>query len=82
MNINLDRLDEGSGIAETLSSHSADYHKSCYLKFTSSKLQRVQKKQVSEISATSSPKKTKSILDTANPSHQKPMFFSVMHTKT
>ena len=34
MNVNLDKLDEGSGIAETLQSHSAMYHKSC----TSSKV--------------------------------------------
>ena len=34
MNVNLDKLDEGSGIAETLQSHSAMYHKSCYLKYS------------------------------------------------
>ena len=45
MNVNLHRLDEGCGIAETLSSHSAVYHKSCYLRFTSSKLERAQKKR-------------------------------------
>jgi len=40
-NVNLDMLDEGSGIAETLKSHSAKYHKSCYLKYSSSKVQRL-----------------------------------------
>ena len=61
-NINLESLDEGCGIAETFSSHSVVYHKSCYLKFTSNKLERVQKKRVSEISATSTPRKPDAFL--------------------
>ena len=45
ININLEKLDEGSGIAETLRSHHAMYHKSCYLKYTSSKVQRLLKRR-------------------------------------
>ena len=75
MNVNLDRLDEGYGIAETLSSHSAVYHKSCYLRFTSSKLERAQKKRASGMSATSISKKTRSMLNTSNPCQQEPICF-------
>ena len=79
MNVNLHRLDEGCGIAETLSSYSAVYHKSCYLRFTSSKLERAQKKQASGISVTSISKKTRSMLDTSNPCQQEPVCFSVIN---
>ena len=75
MNVNLDRLDEGYDIAETLSSHSAVNHKSCYLRFTSSKLKRAQKKRASGMSATSISKKTRSMLDTSNPCQQEPICF-------
>ena len=34
MNVKFEKLDEGSGIAETLRPHSTMYHKSCYLKYT------------------------------------------------
>ena len=37
-------LDKGSGITETLKSHSAKYHKSCYLKYSISKVQRLQER--------------------------------------
>ena len=73
MNVNLDRLDEGYGIAETLSSHSAVYLKSCYLRFTSSKLEKAQKKRASGMSATSISKKTRSMLNTSNPCQQEPI---------
>ena len=63
MNVNLDKLDEGSGIAETLQSHSAMYHKSCYLKYTSSKVQRLQKRLSVTSDAATSPKKTRSQLN-------------------
>ena len=63
MNVNLDKLDEGLGIAETLQSHSAMYHKSCNLKYTSSKVQRLQKRLLVTSDAATSPKKTKSQLN-------------------
>ena len=62
INIKFEKLDEGSGIAETLRSHSAMYHKSCYLKYTSSKIQRLLKRLVEALDTASCPKKTRSQL--------------------
>ena len=64
MNINLTRLDNSRGIAETLLFHKAVYHKSCYLKFANDKLKRAQKR-ASTVSAQPSPKKTRRNLDTS-----------------
>ena len=60
VNVNLDKLDEGSGIAETLQSHAAMYHKSCYLKY---KVRRLQKRVSVTSDDESSSKKTKSQLN-------------------
>ena len=59
INISLDRLDEGQGIAETLLLHKAVYHKGCYLKFANNKLKRAQKRAAVQ----SSPKKTRKSFD-------------------
>ena len=66
MSINLARLDEGRGIAETLLSHKAVYHKACYLKFANDKLKRAQKrtKPISQ-SVQLNPMKTRRSLDTS-----------------
>ena len=55
MNISLDRLDEGQGVAKILFLHKAVYHKACYLK--SVKLKRAQKRAL-DGAIQSSPKKT------------------------
>ena len=52
MNINLARLDNGRGIAETLLFHKAVYHKSCYLKFDNDKLRKSTEKNINCISTT------------------------------
>ena len=64
MCINLARLDEGRGIAETLLRHKAVYHKSCYLKFANDKLKRAQKR-TSAVSVQLCPMKTRRSLDTS-----------------
>ena len=63
VNVNLDKLDEGSGIAETLQSHAAMYHKSYYLKYTSNKVRRLQKRILVTSNDESSSKKTRSQLN-------------------
>ena len=40
MDVDLERLDNGSGIQTTLESNSAVWHKSCLLRFSNMKLQR------------------------------------------
>ena len=62
--INLARLDEGRGIAETLLCHKAVYHKSCYLKFANDKLKRAQK-GTSAVSVQLSPMKARRSLNTS-----------------
>ncbi|CAC5423002.1 unnamed protein product [Mytilus coruscus] len=44
--INLTILDDGSSIANTLVKNNAKFHKSCSLKFNSTKLKRAQKRQL------------------------------------
>ena len=78
MSINLARLDEGRGIAETLLSHKAVYHMACYnyLKFANDKLKRAQKRTSSiSQSVQLNPMKTRRSLDT---SMQEPKCFSVL----
>ena len=43
--VRLDALDEGSGVENALSQHSACWHKSCSSKFNATKLKRAQKRQ-------------------------------------
>lgn len=61
LNINVSRLDDGSGIQETLTSHNASWHKSCYNQFNNLKLQRAQKRKSSDFSEEISPVKTRSV---------------------
>jgi hypothetical protein len=44
MNIDLGRLDDGIGLEETLLSHQAKYHKTCYVNCNREKVERIQKK--------------------------------------
>lgn len=44
--LNLGRLDEGSGIDETLMHNKASWHKSCRCKFNTTKLKRAEKRKV------------------------------------
>ena len=46
--INLERLDEGNGIEETFLSQRARWHKSCNVKFNSTKLRRAEKRYFPE----------------------------------
>ena len=64
MNISLDRLDEGQGVAKILLLHKAVYHKACYLKFANDKLKRAQKRAL-DGAIQSSPKKTRKSFDTS-----------------
>lgn len=43
--IDLNRLDDGNGLEPTLQEHKAKWHKSCYLKFNTTKLQRAEKRK-------------------------------------
>ena len=61
LNINISRLDDVSGIQETLKSHKASYHKSCYNKLSNLKLQRAQKRKTEEVSEEISPVKMRSV---------------------
>ena len=44
-NINIARLNDGGGIEETLSSHKAKWHKSCYVLYNATKVERARKSQ-------------------------------------
>lgn len=44
LDITLSRLDDGQGIAVTLSQHNARWHKTCHMKFTQEKVERARKK--------------------------------------
>ncbi len=61
MNINVSRLDDGSGILNTLKSHKASWHKQCYNKFSKLKLERAQKRKSVNDSDMASPVKTRSV---------------------
>jgi hypothetical protein len=62
INIDLQRLDDGNGIANTLSNHKAEYHKVCYMKFSKDKLERAKrsKRAQSPEASAISPKKLRS----------------------
>ena len=64
MMIDLNRLDGGIGIMETLLQHKAVYHKTCYLKFNNKALERARKK-VPDILVEPLPKKTQRVPDTS-----------------
>ena len=48
ISIDIERLDEGSGIAPTLIEHKARWHKTCKNKFSTLKLQRIEKRKTQE----------------------------------
>ena len=48
MDLDVEKLDEGIGIQETLMIHSAKWHKTCSLKFNQQALQRVSRKQTKQ----------------------------------
>ena len=54
----LSLLDEGGGIEETLRSHQASWHKSCFNKCNSAKLTRAQKRKHAEVSEDDSDEET------------------------
>ena len=51
-------LDEGGGIEETLRSHQASWHKSCFNKCSSAKMTRAQKRKHAEVSEDDSDEET------------------------
>ena len=71
MGINLQRLDDGSGLLQSLRSHCAKYHKNCYLMVTATQLSRTKKRlgksPDTDPTVTPSPKKTRSVMDTSPP---------------
>ena len=62
----MSRFDEGNGIEETLKRHKAKWHKSCFNKCSTLKLQRAQKRKLEdssvEVSEAPSPVETRSSL--------------------
>ena len=54
LKINLARLDNGNGIQSTFTEENAKWHKSCYLKFGRTKLERANRKRKSEEDGTMS----------------------------
>lgn len=54
----LSLLDEGGGVEETLRSHQASWHKSCFNKCSSAKLTRAQKRKHAEVSEDDSDEET------------------------
>ncbi|CAG2246636.1 unnamed protein product [Mytilus edulis] len=73
INVCIENLDEGSGIAQSFIDHKACWHKSCNLKLNRTKLNRAEKRTSRESidEATTSKKKTRhsfSVQSTSNPS--------------
>ncbi|VDI74380.1 Hypothetical predicted protein, partial [Mytilus galloprovincialis] len=73
INVCIENLDEGSGIAQSFIDHKACWHKSCNLKLNRTKLNRAEKRTSRESidEATTSQKKTRhsfSVQSTSNPS--------------
>lgn len=56
---NIDQLDNGSGMEETLLKHRASWHKSCRDLFGNTKLERAQKRKQSDVSEPASPVKAR-----------------------
>ena len=54
----LDRLDDGHGLEETLKANEAVYHRSCYLKYNDNKVKRAVKRKSQELAQSLSPVKT------------------------
>ena len=56
---NIDCIDDGSGMEETLLKRKASWHKSCRDLFSNTKLERAQKRKQADISAPESPIKAR-----------------------
>ncbi|CAG9820342.1 unnamed protein product [Phaedon cochleariae] len=59
LGVNVSALDVGAGLKETLIAREAKWHKSCYLKFSTSKLERAKKRPSTDPIPTTSPVKTR-----------------------
>ena len=57
----LDRLDDGRGLEETLKANEAAYHRSCYLKYNDDKVKRAAKGKSQELAQSLSPVKTRGV---------------------
>ena len=57
----LDRLDDGRGLEETLKANEAAYHRSCYLKYNDDKVKRAAKRKSQELAQSLSPVKTRAV---------------------
>ena len=57
----LDRLDDGHGLEETLKANEAAYHRSCYLKYNDDKVKRAAKRKSQELAQSLSPVKTRAV---------------------
>lgn len=66
-NINL--IDDGSGMEETLLKRKASWHKSCRDLFSNTKLERAQKRKEADVSEPASPIKTRWSSSSCPPGH-------------
>ena len=66
---NIDCIDDGSGMEETLLKRKASWHKSCRDLFSNTKLERAQKRKQADISAPESPIKARRSSLTCTPGH-------------
>ena len=57
----LDRLDDGRGLEETLKANDAASHRSCYLKYNDDKVKRAAKRKSQELAQSQSPVKTRAV---------------------
>lgn len=53
--LNLNRLDDVSGMQSTLTANKAKWHKFCFLKFNATKLKRAEKRKISQDAPASAP---------------------------
>ena len=68
ISLNLERLDQGDGIEETLMLKKASWHTSCRCKFNSTKLKRAEKRKSDSTSETPENRNTRSKTDTSSAS--------------
>ena len=76
--LQLDRLDDGDGIEETLTKHKASWHPSCRARYNTTKLKRAEKRPIeSDISKhdSSSEKRTRAQTDISDFHRQETCFF-------
>ena len=80
LDLDIDRINDGSGIENTLQKNKAFYHKSCHKQFCNMKLERAQKqackRKIEDIDTeNSSPVKTRRILNSTPTSKKRLCFF-------